>query len=84
VKALNRKERKGANLGSDAVYKEASQTRDYSVAKNALRRASLTQGRLQAVRAARPDLSLRKIGLLGMTIKLHRYQGAKRESELTH
>jgi hypothetical protein len=41
--------------------KEASQTRDYSVAKNA------------AVRAARPDPSLRKSGLLGMTIKLHHY-----------
>jgi hypothetical protein len=41
--------------------KEASQTRDYWVAKNATRRA------------ARPDSSLRKERLFGMTIKLHDY-----------
>ena len=39
--------------------KEASQTRDYWVAKNA------------TLRAARPDSSLRKGRLFGMTIKLH-------------
>jgi len=42
--------------------KEASQTRHLCVAKGA------TLG------AARPDPSLRKNGLLGMTIKLHRYR----------
>jgi hypothetical protein len=42
--------------------KEASQTRDYCVAKNA------------TLRAARPDSSLRKERLLGMTIKLHHYR----------
>jgi hypothetical protein len=48
-------------------YREASQTRDYCVAKNApLRRASLAQGRL--LRAARPDHALREEPLLGMTI----------------
>jgi hypothetical protein len=41
--------------------KEASQTRDYCVAKNATHRA------------ARPDPSLRKNRLLGMTIKQHHY-----------
>jgi hypothetical protein len=41
--------------------KEASQTRDYCAAKNA------------ALRAARPDPSLRKKRLLGMTVKLHHY-----------
>jgi len=42
--------------------KEASPTRDYSVAKSA------------TVRAARPDPSLRKKGLLRMTINLHHYR----------
>ena len=42
--------------------KEASQTRDYCVAKNA------------TLRAARPDPSLRKERLFRMTIKLYRYQ----------
>jgi hypothetical protein len=46
--------------------REASQTRDYCVAKNATLR--LRSG--QAPRAARPDPSLRKERLLGMTIKL--------------
>ena len=41
--------------------KEASQTRDYCVAKNA------------TLRTARPDPSLRKNRLLGMTSKLHHY-----------
>jgi hypothetical protein len=41
--------------------KEASQTRDYCVAKNAIHRA------------ARPDPALRKERLLRMTIKLHHY-----------
>jgi hypothetical protein len=41
--------------------KEASQTRDYCVAKNA------------TLRAARPDPSPRKKRLLRMTIKLHHY-----------
>jgi hypothetical protein len=41
---------------------EASQTRDYCVAKNA------------TLRAARPDPSLRKERLFRMTIKLHHYQ----------
>ena len=41
--------------------KEASQTRDYCVAKNATRRA------------ARPDPSLRKGRLFRMTAKLHHY-----------
>ena len=41
---------------------EASQTRDYCVAKNATHRA------------ARPDPSLRKERLLRMTSKLHHYQ----------
>jgi hypothetical protein len=41
--------------------REASQTRDYCVAKNATHRA------------ARPDPSLRKERLLRMTIKLHHY-----------
>jgi hypothetical protein len=44
--------------------KEASQTRDYCVAKCATHRA------------ARPDPSLRKERLLGMTIKFSRYQRA--------
>jgi hypothetical protein len=59
-------------FGKDRVVQfdeEASQTRDYCVAKNA------------TVRAARPDSlgklgtgsSLRKERLLRMTIKLHRY-----------
>jgi len=39
--------------------KEASQTRDFCVAKNA------------TLRAARSDPSRRKRGLLGMTMKLH-------------
>jgi len=43
--------------------KEASQTRDYCVAKNA------------TLRAARLDPSLRTERLFRMTIKLHRYQG---------
>jgi hypothetical protein len=42
--------------------KEASQTRDYCVAKNATHRA------------ARPDPSLRKKRLLRMTIKPHTYR----------
>jgi hypothetical protein len=42
--------------------KEASQTRDYCVAKNA------------PLRAARPDSSRRKERLFGMTIKLHHYR----------
>jgi hypothetical protein len=43
--------------------KEASQTRDYSVAQSA------------TVRAARPDPSLRKERLLGTTsLKLHHYR----------
>src|SRR5205823_8802631 len=42
--------------------KEASQTRDYCVARNATHRA------------ARPDPSLRKERLLRMTIKLHHYR----------
>jgi hypothetical protein len=43
--------------------KEASQTRDYSVAQSA------------TVRAARPDPSLRKERLLGVTsLKLHHYR----------
>ena len=46
-------------------YKEAIQTRDYCVAKNA------------TLRADRPDPSLRKSGLLGMTSKLR----ASRESQ---
>jgi hypothetical protein len=41
--------------------KEASQTRDCCVAKNA------------TLRAARPDSSPRKERLLGMTINLHHY-----------
>jgi hypothetical protein len=41
--------------------KEASQTSDYCFADNA------------TLRAARPDLSLRKRRLLGMTIKLSHY-----------
>jgi hypothetical protein len=41
--------------------KETSQTRDYCVAEKA------------TLRAARPDPSLRKSGLLRMTIKLHHY-----------
>jgi hypothetical protein len=45
--------------------KEASQTRDYWVAKNATRRA------------ARPDSSLRKERLFGMTIKLHHYRSGE-------
>ena len=45
--------------GSGAVDKEASQTRDYCVAKNATRRA------------ARSDPSLRKERLFRMTIELH-------------
>ena len=49
--------------------KEASQTRDYGVAKNATHRA------------ARPDPSLRKERLLRMTIKLHHYQIAKNGRE---
>jgi hypothetical protein len=44
-----------------SLNREASQTRDYSVAKNA------------TVRAARPDPSLRKRGSLGMTIELWCY-----------
>jgi hypothetical protein len=44
--------------------KEASQTRDYRGAKNAPHRA------------ARPDSSLRKGRLLGMTIKLSHYQSS--------
>jgi len=62
-------------------YKEARQARDYCVATNALRRASLAQGKLAfahpitpkagvlgtPVRAARPDPSLRKERWLGMT-----------------
>ena len=43
--------------------KEASQTRDYCVAKNA------------TLRASRPDPSRRKERLLWMTSKLHHYQG---------
>ena len=51
----------------EIVAKEASQTRNYWVAKNATpRRASLAQGGLPC--AARPDPSLRKERLLGMTI----------------
>jgi NADH-quinone oxidoreductase subunit B len=51
--------------------KEASQARDYGVARNA------------TLRAARPDPSLRKSGLLGMTIKLTHYpQGAQRTQRL--
>ena len=42
--------------------KDASQTRDYCVAKNATRRA------------ARPDPSLRKERLFRMTIKVHHHQ----------
>ena len=42
--------------------KEAGQTRDCCVAKSATRRA------------ARPDPSRRKRGLLGMTTKLHHYR----------
>jgi hypothetical protein len=42
--------------------KEASQTRDYSVAKNA------------TLRTARLDSSLRKERLCGMTIELHHYR----------
>src|SRR5271155_970220 len=45
--------------------KEASQTRDYCVAKNA------------TLRAARPDSSLRKERLFGVTIKLHHYRHFK-------
>jgi len=41
---------------------EASQTRDYCAARNA------------ALRAARPDPSLRKERLLRMTKKLHHYR----------
>jgi hypothetical protein len=43
--------------GTGSIKKEASQTRDLCVAKNATRRA------------ARPDPSLRKNRLLGMTIE---------------
>ena len=43
---------------SGSLIKEASQTRDYCVAKNA------------TLRAARPDPSLRKKRLFRMTIKL--------------
>ena len=43
------------------LSKEASQARDYWVAKNA------------TLRASRPHSSLRKELLLGMTIKLHSY-----------
>jgi hypothetical protein len=44
--------------GSTQIDKEASQTRDYCVAKNA------------TLRAARPDSSRRKKRLFGMTIKI--------------
>jgi hypothetical protein len=54
--------------------KEASQTRDYCVAKNATLRQA--QGRL--LRAARPDPSLRKERLLGMTMKLRNAQRSRR------
>ena len=50
------------NTDSRWSLKEASQTRDYCVAKNATRRA------------ARLDPSLRKKRLLRMTIKLQYYQ----------
>src|SRR5437667_11527209 len=46
------------------LCKEANQTRDYCVAKNA------------TPRAARPDPSLRKERLLRMTIKLHHYRNS--------
>jgi hypothetical protein len=49
--------------------KEASHTRDCCVAENA------------ALRTARPDSSLRKERLLGMTIKLHHYPGAGWEGQ---
>src|ERR1035438_8809322 len=49
--------------------KEASQTRDYCVAKNATHRA------------ARPDPSLRKERLLRMTIKLRHYLPLERPTE---
>ena len=60
----------GQPPGSGEFNKEASQARGYCVADNALRRASLAQGRLKALRAARPDPSLRKAGSLGMTTEL--------------
>ena len=54
--------------------KEASQTRDYCVAKSATHRA------------ARPDPSLRKERLLRMTSKLHHYQksGAPHKFQICH
>jgi len=58
--------------------KEASQTRGYCGAQNAPQRPpyhAKTGARWgPRVRAARPDPSLRKKRLLGMTIKLHHYQ----------
>src|SRR6202050_5085843 len=51
----------GFRINEESI-REASQTRDYCVAKNATRRA------------ARPDPSLRKERLFRMTIKLHHYQ----------
>jgi hypothetical protein len=54
-------------FGGDAFDKEASQTRDYCVAKNA------------TLRAARPDSSRRKERLLGMTIKLHHQMSRRGE-----
>jgi len=53
--------------------KEASQTRDYCVAKIATLRQA--QGRLH--RAARPDPSLRKERLLRMTSKLHHHRSSR-------
>jgi hypothetical protein len=49
-------------LGSSAVSKDASQTRDCCVARDA------------TLRAARPDPSLRKNRLFRMTTKLHHYR----------
>jgi len=56
--------------------KEASQTRHLCVAKGAMRAHPVTPKAGvpgTPVGAARPDPSLRKSGLLGMTIKLHHY-----------
>ena len=52
------------------VNKEASQTRDLVMAR-----------KLSMIRAARPDPSLRKRGLLGTTMKLHTTLNARLETE---
>jgi len=58
----NRSFRFGRHRVAVQFEREAIQARDYCVAKDA------------TLRTDRPDPSLRKRGLLGMTIKLHHYQ----------